>query len=441
MGHKLYRFRATTLNEALRCMRAKLGPDAVVVNTSEVREGGFLGFLSEKKFELTATAGPSATSNEPGQRRPSIPERIYAAQSPPRAAEGIAETRAYYQKVVEEAQQRLAPATKTNPGEGRTAGGRVVPFRNTEPAPAAEGSRRGHPMDDMRHSVNEMREMLQVLVAETADSGPVKEYAEHYRALVNQGLSRRLAASLIERTVKSGSSDLLKDRRIFRERLKLQIRSDVQATNGLMLTPGIRRTIALVGPTGVGKTTNVAKLAAEFAVRERLRVAMVTCDTFRIAAPEQLRVYAEIIDVPMQIVNDANEMAAAMRTFSDYDLILVDTAGGSQFNIEQLEELKQTLTPARPDEVLLLLGANTQLHELYNTLDSFSRLRPTSLFFTKLDETRHYGSLYSLYAESKLPLSYFSTGQSVPDDIEIVNPGKVAHLVVEAGETCDRSST
>lgn len=280
-----------------------------------------------------------------------------------------------------------------------------------------------------------------MLVAETAGTGPHAEFADQYRMLVEQGVSRKTAASLIARVVKGSDVGTLRDPRVFRERLKFEIRKTVSVTGGITLTPGVRRTVALVGATGVGKTTNLAKLAAEFAVRERVNVALVTSDTYRIAAPEQLRVYANIIGLPMKVVNDAKEMARAMAELRTHDLVLIDTAGGSQFNLEQIQELEEILAPARPDEVLLLLSANTQLHELHNVVDNFRRLNPTSLFFTKLDETRRYGAVLSLYGEVGLPLSYLSVGQNVPNDIELANSGNVANLIVESGENRDRSSS
>ncbi len=442
MRQRLYKFKAETFNEAYRRMRNKLGAGAVVLNTNEVVEGGIFGFLGQKMVELTAAA-----SEPPGKttipRKHSAVERKYTASSPARPDERVSETLAYFRKLVHDAQQRIGQAAGT-PRDPATPGPTtVVPFRKQEPPtqPNAAAREARDPIEDMHHGVQEMRETLQVLVAETAGTGPHAEFADHYRTLLEQGVSRRAAASLVGRVIKGSDVEMLRDPRVFRERLKFQIRKTVAITGGITLTPGVRHTVALVGATGVGKTTNLAKLAAEYAVRERVSLALVTCDTYRIAAPEQLRVYANIIGLPMKVVNDAKEMAQAMAELHEYDLILIDTAGGSQFNLEQIQELKDMLAPARPDDVLLLLSANTQLHELHNAVENFRCLKPTSLFFTKLDETRRYGALFSVYVEAGLPLSYFSVGQDVPNDIELANPGKVANLIIEGGENCDRSSS
>jgi flagellar biosynthesis protein FlhF len=453
MQQKLYKFKGDTLDEAYRTMRAALGGDAVVLSTNEVVEGGVLGFLGQKKVELTAAA-PEATSPRPAPqgkpkaapsktaRTPSPVERKYLASAPVASDERVSETIAHFQKLVKEAKDRIARAT--GPPPTRTALNAVSPTplskRDETPGRPAPAGQTDDPIEEMRHGVREVQDTLRVLMAEITGTGPHKEFSEHYRMLVDQGISRRTAASLIAKAVKGGDRGALRDPRVFRERLKFQVRRLVKTTGGIKLVPGIRRTVALVGATGVGKTTNLAKLAAEFAVRERVSVGLVTCDTYRIAAPEQLRVYANIIGLPMKVVNEPQEMASAMEEFRKHDLVLIDTAGGSQFNVEQIEELKDLLAPARPDEVLLLLSCNTQLHELHNAVANFRRLDPTSLFFTKLDETRQYGALFSAYVESDLPLSYFSVGQDVPNDIELANPGKVANLVVEGGESRDRSS-
>jgi flagellar biosynthesis protein FlhF len=191
----------------------------------------------------------------------------------------------------------------------------------------------------------------------------------------------------------------------------------------------------------VGKTTNLAKLGALYSVQERARVGVITTDTYRVAATDQLEVYAGIIDVTMHIVHDAAGMRSALRAFDDRDLVLIDTAGGSPFNRPQMTEIRDLIEAAQPDEVHLLVAANTAIEDAREAITHFSILKPTSLFFTKLDETRRYGPLYSLAAEAGLPLSYLSVGQNVPDDIMPASPGTIAKLVVEGGDTRGGTST
>jgi flagellar biosynthesis protein FlhF len=225
--------------------------------------------------------------------------------------------------------------------------------------------------------------------------------------------------------------------RVFGERLHLEVRKRIRVTGGIAMSAGIRRVIALAGPTGVGKTTNVAKLAAHFAIAERARVGLVTSDTYRIAATDQLKIYADIIGIPLTIVNDSREAAAALRGMTEFDAVFVDTAGGSPYNSQQLDDARDLLRAIRPDEVMLVLSASTPLDDMRAIVSRFSALRPTSLFFTKLDETRCAGSVFCLAEQSGLPLSYFSIGQNVPDDIEVAQARTLAKRLLEGSSHRD----
>jgi flagellar biosynthesis protein FlhF len=140
------------------------------------------------------------------------------------------------------------------------------------------------------------------------------------------------------------------------------------------------------------------------------------------------------MNLPMLTVNEPGEMATALNEFRKFDVVLIDTAGGSQFNEKQVLELTALLETAQPDEVLLLLAANTEFETMAEVARGFAPLKPTSLFFTKLDETRRYGQIFSMMMETGLPAAYFSTGQEVPADMEVVRPARVAKLLLDKGE-------
>ena len=181
----------------------------------------------------------------------------------------------------------------------------------------------------------------------------------------------------------------------------------------------------MVGPTGVGKTTTIAKLAANFRLRERQRVGLITVDTYRVAAVEHLRAYAEIIDLPMKVVMNARDMKWALSELSDMDLILIDTAGRSPREELKIQELKTLLQEAHTDEINLVLCASASLKSLTVTAEKFAGLGLSSLLLTKLDETAGMGNLLALARATQLPLSYLTTGQNVPDDIETADPGRL----------------
>jgi flagellar biosynthesis protein FlhF len=175
--------------------------------------------------------------------------------------------------------------------------------------------------------------------------------------------------------------------------------------------------VALVGPTGVGKTTTVAKLAAAFRLNEQRRVGLITIDTYRIAAVDQLKTYADIMNLPLEVAATAQEMRAALAALSDCQLVLIDTTGRSPRDAMRIAEQRSLLAVADPDEVHLVLSAATSSACQQLATRAYASTNPTSLILTKLDELPQAGNLAALLRESSLPLSYTTHGQNVPDDI------------------------
>ncbi|MBI2432820.1 MAG: flagellar biosynthesis protein FlhF [Candidatus Hydrogenedentes bacterium] len=431
MTQVFQKVRGRTLEEAYRKMRQDYGPDAVVISTSQVSEGGLLGWFGRKVVELTASV--------PGQVLParalSQAEKKYADAG---AAGGAhrEETIQMFEQIVRDAQKRMnAPASAEGPARKEVTGDAPARAAAAGAAPVLPFPKKKQDAqqaaETLSREVQEIREMMQVLYAESPGAGLPAEFAPHYRTLVDRGVSRKVAAALIGAVVKNSDIAVIREPRVFVERLHYEIRKLIQVSGGIQLTPGACRVVALCGPTGVGKTTNLAKLAAHFAVHERLRVGMITTDNYRIAAPEQLRVYANIIGLPIRVATNPKELQEGLYAFREFDLVLMDTAGGSQFNLEQIRELQHALLCAKPHEILLVMSASTQLSDLRNIVSNFSCVRPTAVVFTKLDETSQYGGLFSMVMEAGLKLSYFSIGQNVPDDIRVATPAMVAKLILE----------
>jgi flagellar biosynthesis protein FlhF len=188
--------------------------------------------------------------------------------------------------------------------------------------------------------------------------------------------------------------------------------------------------VALVGPTGVGKTTTIAKLAANFRLREKRRVGLITVDTYRVAAVEQLRTYADIIDLPMEVVATPREMREAVARMRNLDLVLMDTAGRSPRDEIRIQELRSLLSEAEADDVLLVLSATAGTKSLAATAEKFAAVGTTALLLTKLDEATSLGHLVTLSRECDLPISYLTNGQNVPDDIEVAERRRLAYLML-----------
>jgi len=220
------------------------------------------------------------------------------------------------------------------------------------------------------------------------------------------------------------------DTSAFRAELARTLEDELRVAGPITASAGQGRIVALVGPTGVGKTTTIAKLAANYRLRENKRVGLITVDTYRIAAVEQLRTYAEIIDLPMEVVSTPREMREAKARLRDLDLVLMDTAGRSPRDEVRIQELKSMLAEAAPAEVHLVLSAVGGARSLATTAERFAAVGTTALIVTKLDEATTLGNLISVTRSCRLPVSYLTDGQNVPDDIQIAQVKTLAQLIL-----------
>ena len=201
-------------------------------------------------------------------------------------------------------------------------------------------------------------------------------------------------------------------------------------TDGLKLGAHGSRVVAFIGTTGVGKTTTLAKVAAHFVLEANLKGALITADTYRISAVEQLKKYAEILGLPVEVVYSAADLKKAIARHRSKDFILVDTAGRSQYNEFQMEELKELLAAHPRMEKHLVVSATTKEEDVAEIMTRFSACKPDRIIFTKTDETRTIGMVVNLLAGDGLPLSYLSNGQSVPDDILPATADRLAELLL-----------
>ncbi len=374
---ELKTYRAATMHEALALVRRELGPDAAVLHTREIQSRHLFGWIrGPRQIEVTASLDVNVPSRFPSQDRP--PE-------PP-------------------------PAPEPRP-------------RDATPA-----------SDEVQTQLSHLQSMVKELCRRSSDNGRrdlPEELFRLFTELLDCELSENLARELVERIRDEVPGTELADPMLLKARIARMIEADMAVTGPIVVTPGHRRLVALVGPTGVGKTTTIAKLAANYRLKERCRVGLITVDTYRIAAVEQLRTYADIIDLPMQVVSTPREMREAVDRFDDLDLILLDTAGRSPRDEVKIQELRSFLSEANADEVHLVLSAVTGSRTLEQTSQRFAAVGTTALLLTKLDEATTLGSVLPLIRSSKLPLSYLTNGQNVPDDIETADPRRLARLVLD----------
>ena len=259
-----------------------------------------------------------------------------------------------------------------------------------------------------------------------------------YARLIEQEVAKELADRIMRDVTQELASSTdegiepseLRVREAIERRISALLPSD--ELDSFRMLPGKHgaRRIAFVGPTGVGKTTTLAKIAAQLTLKRGLRVGIVAADTYRIAAVDQLRTYAEILGVNVEVASSPTEAARACERLGDVDVILIDTAGRSQNDRMKLSELRAFLAAAQPDETHLVLSATASARTLAREAEAFGPLGVDRLVLTKLDEAASFGTLISMVERLGTRVSFFTHGQEVPDHIEVARGGRLAALVM-----------
>ena len=191
-----------------------------------------------------------------------------------------------------------------------------------------------------------------------------------------------------------------------------------------------QKVIMVIGPTGVGKTTTIVKLAADFAVNQKKKVGLINTDTYRIGAQEQLQTYADILGIPLHVVYQTDELQKAMESMSDRDVIFVDTAGKRPGDEQHREDILNIIRVLKPEDILLCLAATTGFASIKEMVDTYGFVDEYRLLITKLDETKYRGTLLNISWYTQKPLAYATTGQNVPDDIEVVDVSSIAKGII-----------
>lgn len=402
--------------EAFQIARERLGPEAVILSSRPVRLGGFLGFFA--RDVLWVTAGIEV--QEESDRRRESRDRTMAFQHLLEVRRAVRGTDAVPQAV-----EPQTPSSAFSPTPAKTA---AAAYEANAKQPQAGASQLSRDVEELKEQVSQVLRRLDGTPQEAEDEAEQQEAVQSAPELSEE--AERLIASEVDREIAIEIAADYRERgtgRLFEDWLTGMI--PVMGTDTTSALGG--RRVLFAGPTGVGKTTTIAKIASAQSLWEKRSVVLMTADTYRIAAVEQLRTYAKILGIPIEIVPEPKDVQAAMKKHADADLILLDTAGRSHYDGTRIEELGALYEAFQPDSVQLVMASNVKYRDMVDIIERMGVVPLTSLLFTKLDETSSYGIILNVIRDFGLPLSFFTTGQNVPNDIEVARGERFVDLLLK----------
>lgn len=412
-------FRALDMREALRAVKEELGPEAIIISTQPVKAGGpTFGLFGRQMVEVTAAVDRDGRNEKPGPSRSS---------APPGQGVGKFSNQMVSSLLVQPLREDLSQLKEEMRGL-RVLAGRVG-------AGGLAGDPDGRESADLfQEEVRRLRRLIGSVVKNDRElivQGLPETLAATYDWLVGRGLDQEEVLALVTNLRKHVQPSQLDSLDTLRGYARGFLSGSVKTAGPLLVHGGLRKAVMLVGPTGVGKTTTIAKLAAHYALQLKRKVALITLDTYRVAAVEQLRVYANILGLPVDVALTGQDLSEILDKRKDADLVLIDSAGRSPRDEMRLAEFLCPGPQDRPIEMHLVLAAVTRESDLEAIIAKYSSLPVHRLIFTKLDETTHLGPIFNLARRTGLPVSYVSTGQCVPDDLALATPGLLADLLLD----------
>jgi flagellar biosynthesis protein FlhF len=399
---------AKNTQEAILKVKMDLGNEALILNTRKVKQKGLIGLFSKPMVEVLAAVDEYSNARDAEEPARQQERKPASAESAPRS------------------EVRNLPDTVS---QGRTN------FDEKE-----------EKISNLENKLSDMESMLQkvlqkmklddknvagqpVPAAQPRQTEASRISDVFYANLLKNEVDADIAKKIVDAAaIKLGSGAGVND-------MAAMLNSIIAGILGKPETilpgaPGKPTVAIFVGPTGVGKTTTLAKIAANYLLNQKKTVGMITADTYRIAAVEQLKTYAEILGIPVSVVYTPSDIQEAVSQHSDKDIVLIDTAGRSHTNKAQFEELKSLIAASGADEIYLVLSATTSLKNCREILRSYEFLNSYKLIFTKIDEAPVQGIILNVKFLTGKSLSYITTGQSVPDDIETANIEKITKCLI-----------
>ncbi|KYO64568.1 flagellar biosynthesis protein FlhF [Thermovenabulum gondwanense] len=384
---KIKTYIADNVQEALYKVKSEMGRDAIILQTRKIKTGGIFGLFGKTKVEVIA-----ACELEP-------------------------------KKSIESSINLTLPRINMKASESM--------FNYAENINPTKSSIEENQIEGIKNELQEVKRLIKEIYDNKDSSSKTGlKKAKSFQTLIERLTSMEVKDEVIKviiDNIKKDSSG--NNSKILMENAKNEIIKMINQPEPIKIkeTPA---KIALIGPTGVGKTTTIAKLAAHYSLNEGKKVALITSDTYRVGAVSQLKTYGELLEIPVEILYEPKEASNILKKLNGYEIIFYDTLGTSPKNKIFLKKIKNIIEAIEPTELHMVISATTKTSEVENILENYKDLNYNKLLFTKIDETNIYGLILNAVYYSKCCLSYITTGQNVPDDIEVASPVKIANLLL-----------
>ncbi|NKE05257.1 MULTISPECIES: flagellar biosynthesis protein FlhF [Mesobacillus] len=385
---KVKKYTASSMPEAMKLVRGELGSDAVILNSRVVQTGGFMGFFKKNSIEVIAAIDPDTDISAKPAPMDSLPKFSRPA-------------------TMGDGPKKDPPALQMKP--------------ITETPQNAD--------KDLLKEISQLKELLKGSgkIEGVTLPGPVSMKIQHLRDQeIDQEIIGELSAVLLEKWYIGGAAANGDE---INEWSAASIEQRLSPLNfgGVSFK---KKFVNVIGPTGVGKTTTLAKIAADCVLKHQKKVAFITTDTYRIAAIEQLKTYAKILDVPIEVCYNMDDFKMATDKFSDFDLVFIDTAGRNFRNQKYVNDLKDVIDFGKDMETYLVLALTAKQKDMEEIRKQFSLIHIDKFIFTKLDETSVNGAMLNMAIKFSTGIAYLTNGQDVPDDLIEANPMMVANTIL-----------
>ena len=378
---KVKKYTADTMNEAMKIVRTELGEDAVILNSKAVYSTKFFGFIKKRQVEVIAAIDEIENVEQKVNKR-------------------------NYINVEERLEKKEFTTSSLKPTNSET-------VENV----------------DIVNSLKEMKSLIQKLELDKQKNNWTTEMIEMEKVLLNAEIPNNLVSKALNYVLDFTPTDQLNNPTIMKEKvIELFQKTMVNIEDKEKLQ---KKYVSLVGPTGVGKTTTLAKLAAHASLQQGKTIGFITTDTYRIAAIEQLKTYANILDAPLEVCYNAEDFKNAKENLKHIDIIFIDTAGRNYLELKYVQDLQSIINFNEEVETYLVLSLTSKLTDMRKIANQFSQVKFDQFIFTKLDETSSYGSILAMIEEFQKGIAFVTNGQSVPEDIQPMTQRQILKYIEE----------